>query len=140
MAPTADEPRQPTRATSGTATPRIRPADARLSRWKGRYGHRPDDRARGILRRHPEQTAALRAAVDALSILVLEDLCRLRPHGRRTRRGDKYVDEVIDVVRARSDARPEYQADRVSPVPSAYRRVNSGDVARTHRRATIGPV
>jgi DNA-binding FrmR family transcriptional regulator len=47
-----------------------------------------------------QQTAALRAAVDALSILVLED----HVHGcvrTAAERGeaDQYVDEVIDVVR-----------------------------------------
>ena len=47
-----------------------------------------------------QQTAALRAAVDALSILVLEDHVQgcvrtAAEHGE----ADKYVDEVIDVVR-----------------------------------------
>src|SRR4029079_9020752 len=47
-----------------------------------------------------QQTAALRAAVDALSILVLEDHVQgcvrtAAEHGD----ADKYVDEVIDVVR-----------------------------------------
>ena len=47
-----------------------------------------------------QQTAALRAAVDALSILVLEDHVQgcvrtAAEHGE----ADGYVDEVIDVVR-----------------------------------------
>src|SRR4051794_40514472 len=47
-----------------------------------------------------QQTAALRAAVDALSILVLEDHVQgcvrtAAEHGD----ADQYVDEVIDVVR-----------------------------------------
>ena len=47
-----------------------------------------------------QQTAALRAAVDALSILVLEDhvsgcVRTAAAHGA----ADRYVDEVIDVVR-----------------------------------------
>ena len=47
-----------------------------------------------------QQTAALRAAVDSLSILVLEDHVQgcvrtAAEHGE----ADKYVDEVIDVVR-----------------------------------------
>ena len=47
-----------------------------------------------------QQTAALRAAVDALSILILEDHVQgcvrtAAEHGD----ADRYVDEVIDVVR-----------------------------------------
>ena len=47
-----------------------------------------------------QQTAALRAAVDSLSILVLEDhvggcVRTAAEHGK----ADEYVDEVIDVVR-----------------------------------------
>jgi CsoR family transcriptional regulator, copper-sensing transcriptional repressor len=47
-----------------------------------------------------QQTAALRAAVDALAVLVLEDHVQgcvrtAAEHGE----ADKYVDEVIDVVR-----------------------------------------
>jgi CsoR family transcriptional regulator, copper-sensing transcriptional repressor len=47
-----------------------------------------------------QQTAALRAAVDALSILVLEDHVQgcVRTAAERGE-ADKYVDEVIDVVR-----------------------------------------
>ena len=60
-----------------------------------------------------QQTAALRAAVDALSILVLEDHVQgcVRTAAERGE-ADQYVDEVIDVVRrtlgrpVRSVARP----------------------------------
>jgi DNA-binding FrmR family transcriptional regulator len=47
-----------------------------------------------------QQTAALRAAVDALSILVLEDHVQgcVRTAAARGE-ADAYVDEVIDVVR-----------------------------------------
>ena len=47
-----------------------------------------------------QQTAALRAAVDALSILVLEDHVQgcVRTAAEQGE-ADQYVDEVIDVVR-----------------------------------------
>jgi CsoR family transcriptional regulator, copper-sensing transcriptional repressor len=47
-----------------------------------------------------QQTAALRAAVDAISILILEDHVQgcVRSAAERGE-ADKYVDEVIDVVR-----------------------------------------
>ncbi|MBA2700555.1 MAG: metal-sensitive transcriptional regulator [Chloroflexi bacterium] len=47
-----------------------------------------------------QQTAALRAAVDALSILVLEDHVQgcIRTAAEQGH-ADEYVDEVIDVVR-----------------------------------------
>ncbi|MHB8891594.1 MAG: metal-sensitive transcriptional regulator [Candidatus Limnocylindrales bacterium] len=47
-----------------------------------------------------QQTAALRAAVDAVSILILEDHVQgcVRTAAERGE-ADKYVDEVIDVVR-----------------------------------------
>ena len=47
-----------------------------------------------------QQTAALRAAVDALSVLVLEDHVQgcVRTAAARGE-ADQYVDEVIDVVR-----------------------------------------
>lgn len=47
-----------------------------------------------------QQTAALRAAVDALSILVLEDHVQgcVRTAAERGD-ADRYVDEVVDVVR-----------------------------------------
>src|SRR6202162_5891081 len=47
-----------------------------------------------------QQTAALRAAVDAVSILILEDHVQggIRTAAERGE-ADKYVDEVIDVVR-----------------------------------------
>ena len=47
-----------------------------------------------------QQTAALRAAVDALSVMVLEDHVQgcVRSAAERGE-ADQYVDEVIDVVR-----------------------------------------
>jgi len=53
-----------------------------------------------------QQTAALRAAVDALSILILEDHVQgcVRTAAERGE-ADRYVDEVIDVVR-RTIGRP----------------------------------
>ena len=53
-----------------------------------------------------QQTAALRAAVDAVSILILEDHVRgcVRTAAERGE-SDAYVDEVIDVVR-RTIGRP----------------------------------
>lgn len=59
-----------------------------------------------------QQTAALRAAVDALSILVLEDHVQgcVRTAAARGE-ADQYVDEVIDVVR-RTLGRPVRGAAR----------------------------
>src|SRR6186997_3445743 len=53
-----------------------------------------------------QQTAALRAAVDALAILILEDHVQgcVRTAAERGE-ADRYVDEVIDVVR-RTIGRP----------------------------------
>ncbi len=53
-----------------------------------------------------QQTAALRAAVDAVSIMILEDHVRgcVRTAAERGE-ADAYVDEVIDVVR-RTIGRP----------------------------------
>jgi CsoR family transcriptional regulator, copper-sensing transcriptional repressor len=47
-----------------------------------------------------QQTAALRAAIDAVSILILEDHVQgcVRTAAERGE-ADKYVDEVVDVVR-----------------------------------------
>ena len=61
-----------------------------------------------------QQTAALRAAVDALSILVLEDHVQgcVRTAAERGE-ADQYVDEVIDVVR-RTLGRPVRGAARSS--------------------------
>src|SRR5215212_5214178 len=59
-----------------------------------------------------QQTAALRAAVDALSILILEDHVSgcVRTAAERGN-ADEYVDEVIDVVR-RTLGRPVRGAAR----------------------------
>jgi CsoR family transcriptional regulator, copper-sensing transcriptional repressor len=61
-----------------------------------------------------QQTAALRAAVDALSILVLEDHVQgcVRTAAERGE-ADQYVDEVIDVVR-RTLGRPVRSPSRAS--------------------------
>jgi len=59
-----------------------------------------------------QQTAALRAAVDAVSVLVLEDHVQgcVRTAAERGE-ADKYVDEVIDVVR-RTLGRPVSRSTR----------------------------
>lgn len=59
-----------------------------------------------------QQTAALRAAVDAISILILEDHVQgcVRTAAERGE-PDKYVDEVIDVVR-RTLGRPVRSGSR----------------------------
>jgi DNA-binding FrmR family transcriptional regulator len=61
-----------------------------------------------------QQTAALRAAVDALSILILEDHVQgcVRTAAERGE-ADAYVDEVIDVVR-RTLGRPVRTSSRSS--------------------------
>lgn len=61
-----------------------------------------------------QQTAALRAAVDALSILVLEDHVQgcVRTAAERGE-ADQYVDEVIDVVR-RTLGRPVRAGSRAT--------------------------
>ena len=61
-----------------------------------------------------QQTAALRAAVDALSILILEDHVQgcVRTAAERGE-ADQYVDEVVDVVR-RTLGRPVRSGARAS--------------------------
>ncbi len=61
-----------------------------------------------------QQTAALRAAVDAVSILVLEDHVQgcVRTAAERGE-ADQYVDEVIDVVR-RTLGRPVRASGRTA--------------------------
>ena len=61
-----------------------------------------------------QQTAALRAAVDALSILILEDHVQgcVRTAAERGE-ADQYVDEVVDVVR-RTLGRPVRSGARTS--------------------------
>ncbi len=61
-----------------------------------------------------QQTAALRAAVDALSIVVLEDHVQgcVRSAAERGE-ADQYVDEVIDVVR-RTLGRPVRSGSRTT--------------------------
>ncbi|MFH1475054.1 MAG: metal-sensitive transcriptional regulator, partial [Chloroflexota bacterium] len=59
-----------------------------------------------------QQTAALRAAIDAVSIMVLEDHVQgcVRTAAERGE-ADKYVEEVLDVVR-RTLGRPVRSASR----------------------------
>ena len=61
-----------------------------------------------------QQTAALRAAVDAVSILILEDHVQgcVRTAAERGE-ADQYVDEVVDVVR-RTLGRPVRGGSRTS--------------------------
>jgi DNA-binding FrmR family transcriptional regulator len=61
-----------------------------------------------------QQTAALRAAIDAVAILVLEDHVRgcVRTAAERGE-ADRYVEEVLDVVR-RTVGRPVRTATRTS--------------------------
>src|SRR3954452_13687783 len=61
-----------------------------------------------------QQTAALRAAVDAVSILVLEDHVQgcIRTAAERGE-ADRYVDEVVDVVR-RTLGRPIRSGSRTA--------------------------
>ncbi len=72
-----------------------------------------------------QQTAALRAAVDAVSVLVLEDHVQgcVRIAAERGE-ADKYVDEVIDVVR-RTLGRP-VRGELVVP-PERYFRAGNED-------------
>jgi len=68
-----------------------------------------------------QQTAALRAAVDAISILILEDHVQgcVRTAAERGE-ADKYVDEVIDVVRrtlAGRSARVPVRLNALSSLP-----------------------
>ena len=110
----------PAMATSPTPTPRrtvkaaATPDDFRHSYSKdkaqlARRLSRIEGQVRGIARMIErdeycidilQQTAALRAAVDALSILVLEDHVQgcVRTAAARGE-ADAYVDEVMDVVR-----------------------------------------
>ena len=70
-----------------------------------------------------QQTAALRAAVDALSILVLEDHVQgcVRT-AAEAGQADGYVEEVIDVVRRTLGARSAPAPARArSPAPSGAR-------------------
>ena len=109
-----------------TPRPAHDPADFRhsYSRDKGqlvRRLSRMEGQVRGIARMIEreeycvdilQQTAALRAAVDSLSILLLEDHVQgcIRTAAERGE-ADQYVDEVVDVVR-RTLGRPVRAAGR----------------------------
>ena len=73
-----------------------------------------------------QQTAALRAAVDAVSILILEDHVQgcVRTAAERGE-ADKYVDEVLDVVR-RTLGRPVrgHQDPPAMPAPAYPQRTD----------------
>ena len=112
--------------TDGPPTPGSEPDHFRHSYSKDRAGlvrrlSRMEGQVRGIARMIEreeycvdilQQTSALRAAVDALSILVLEDHVQgcVRTAAERGE-ADKYVDEVIDVVR-RTLGRPVSRSSR----------------------------
>src|SRR4051812_26795228 len=115
----------PTSATRRSVPP---PANFRHSYSKDKSGlirrlSRMEGQVRGIARMIEreeycvdilQQTAALRAAVDALSILVLEDHVQgcVRTAAENGE-ADAYVDEVIDVVR-RTLGRPGRSTSRSS--------------------------
>ena len=114
----------PTSTTRRATAPKPAPANFRHSYSKDKAGlirrlSRMEGQVRGIARMIEreeycvdilQQTSALRAAVDALSILVLEDHVRTAAeHGE----ADAYVDEVIDVVR-RTLGRPDRSPSRSS--------------------------
>ena len=82
-----------------------------------------------------QQTAALRAAVDAVSLLVLEDHVQgcVRTAAERGE-ADEYVDEVMDVVR-RTLGRPV--ADRGAAAPSVAR-LGGPQTGETAGRAAAG--
>ena len=91
-----------------------------------------------------QQTSALRAAVDALSILVLEDHVQgcVRTAAERGE-ADVYVEEVLEVVR-RTLGRPIRSAaparlTRHLPVPRASRRGyrSAGWLSALRRRAIV---
>jgi DNA-binding FrmR family transcriptional regulator len=86
-----------------------------------------------------QQTAALRAAVDAVSVLVLEDHVQgcIRTAAERGE-ADQYVDEVIDVVR-RTLGRPVRGSGRSAcPVLPYSVGDPTGDFLRAPRRGRLG--
>jgi DNA-binding FrmR family transcriptional regulator len=104
----------PTSATRRPAPPETPSQNFRHSYSKDKAGlvrrlSRMEGQVRGIARMIEreeycvdilQQTAALRAAVDALSILVLEDhVSGCVRTAAEQGKADDYVDEVIDVVR-----------------------------------------
>lgn len=97
------------RTTADQATDHFRHAYSKDKAGLVRRLSRMEGQVRGIARMIErdeycidilQQTAALRAAVDAVSILVLEDHVQgcVRTAAERGE-ADQYVDEVIDVVR-----------------------------------------
>jgi DNA-binding FrmR family transcriptional regulator len=127
VAPITTQGGRPTVAqTDGQPTTGADPDHFRHSYTKDRAGlvrrlSRMEGQVRGIARMIEreeycvdilQQTAALRAAVDAVSVLVLEDHVQgcVRTAAERGE-ADKYVDEVIDVVR-RTLGRPVSRTSR----------------------------
>jgi len=116
----------PASSTRPTPKPAPTPAHFRHSYSKDKAGlirrlSRMEGQVRGIARMIEreeycvdilQQTSALRAAVDALSILVLEDHVQgcVRTAAENGK-ADAYVDEVIDVVR-RTLGRPVRSGSR----------------------------
>jgi DNA-binding FrmR family transcriptional regulator len=116
-------PRSPARRATTADPSQFRHAYAKDSAQLMRRLSRMEGQVRGIARMIEreeycvdilQQTAALRAAVDALSILVLEDHVQgcVRTAAEQGQ-ADQYVDEVIDVVR-RTLGRPVRSAARSS--------------------------
>ncbi|MFP5341944.1 MAG: metal-sensitive transcriptional regulator [Candidatus Limnocylindria bacterium] len=117
-----------TSTRSGRAAAPVDPAHFRHSYAKDRAQlmrrlSRMEGQVRGIARMIEreeycvdilQQTAALRAAVDSLSILVLEDHVQgcVRTAAERGE-ADRYVDEVMDVVR-RTLGRPVRTGSRTT--------------------------
>jgi DNA-binding FrmR family transcriptional regulator len=101
--------RRPTTTTTASGDDHFRHSYAKDKAQLTRRLSRMEGQVRGIARMIErdeycvdilQQTAALRAAVDAVSILVLEDHVQgcIRTAAERGE-ADQYVDEVIDVVR-----------------------------------------
>jgi DNA-binding FrmR family transcriptional regulator len=106
--PTADRTRRPT-SHKGPEPDHFRHSYSKDKAQLVRRLSRMEGQVRGIARMIEreeycvdilQQTSALRAAVDALSVLVLEDHVQgcVRTAADRGE-ADRYVDEVIDVVR-----------------------------------------
>jgi DNA-binding FrmR family transcriptional regulator len=121
--PTAGDHAHPAGAHGGTDSGSFRHAYSKDKAQLIRRLSRIEGQVRGIARMIEreeycvdilQQTAALRAAVDALSILILEDHVQgcVRTAAERGE-ADQYVDEVVDVVR-RTLGRPVRSGGRTS--------------------------
>ena len=84
-----------------------------------------------------QQTSALRAAVDSLAVLVLEDhVTGCVRTAAANGDADRYVDEVVDVVR-RTLGRPVRSATRASLQAAAPRRWRARARVIHDRRARV---